>query len=120
MRLWAAGRLYAHLQGHSHRYFTDRHAGALAHRVSETAQATAQVVWSVIAEFWPMVLVVLAALTVLLAVDAALAVFFAGWVALWLAASWYEARQAQQSASRAAQARSATNAALVDAVANHA
>lgn len=120
MRLMAAERLYAHLQGHSHHYFSEHLAGSLAQRVGETAQATSQVVWSLIAEIWPMAVVVISALGVLLTVSGALGIFFLVWVVLWLLVSWRWARQTQRFAYRGAQARSATSGALVDTVVNQA
>lgn len=120
MRLMAAQRLYSHLQGHSQHYFSEHLAGSLAQRVSETAQATSQLVWSLISEIWPMAVVVTAALCILLTASAALGIFFLIWVVLWLFVSWQWARQTQQFAYRGAQARSATSGAIVDTVVNQA
>ena len=49
--------LYVYLQGHSQRYFSNNFAGALAHRISETAMGVNQLLWALIFDFWPVAIV---------------------------------------------------------------
>ena len=45
--------MYEYMQHHAHHYFNNHFAGALAHRINETAMGVTKTLWAVITEFWP-------------------------------------------------------------------
>src|SRR5688572_24097736 len=57
-RHYIARALFEHLQLHSHRFFSENFAGALAHRISEVSHGTNQVLWAALTEFWPIAIVI--------------------------------------------------------------
>jgi ATP-binding cassette subfamily B protein len=120
-RQYVAKALFAYVHGHSHRFLNENFAGALAHRISETALGVNLVMWSIVQEFWPMAIVIGAA-NVLLAVGASpvLGLFMALWSAGFVGISAALARRTQPRAFAASSARSHTAGMVVDSVANHA
>jgi ATP-binding cassette, subfamily B, bacterial len=110
--------LYAYLQHHSHRYLSNDFAGALAHRISETALGVSQTLWSVIFDFWPMVIVFGVAIAVLGAAHRGLALLLGIWALGFVSASFWLATRCRPHAVRAAAARSETTGRVVDAVGN--
>ena len=58
--------LYAYLQYHAPRYFGGHFAGALAHRISETAMSVNHTVWLVFCDFWPILVTFGVSITLLL------------------------------------------------------
>lgn len=118
MRQSVTAATFAYLQHHSHRYFSDHFAGALAHRISETSSSVTQVIRAVLFEFWP-VLIKLAVATMLLwTADAGLALFVGLWSLMFVSVSYQLARRARPHARGHAAARSATTGKIVDAVTN--
>jgi len=111
-------QLYHYLQHHSHRYFSDNFAGALAHRISETSMGVTQTLWSLITEFWPIVIVFSVSVTLLHGAHPQLAAFVGGWAVLFVGISYALARRAQPHAFRASNARSHTTGQVVDSVTN--
>ena len=108
--------LHRWLQGHSQRYLNDNFAGALAHRVGETALAVNQIIGMLLFDLMP-VLLTLAVSTVLLArTNAGLGLALGLWSLVFLAMSWWLARSSQRHALAAAAARSETTGVLVDSV----
>ncbi|KAF0815119.1 putative multidrug export ATP-binding/permease protein [Andreprevotia sp. IGB-42] len=110
--------IYHYLQHHSHRYFSNNFAGALAHRISETSMGVTQTLWSVITEFWPVVIVFSVAITLLYTAHPQLAAFVGTWAVLFIGISYLLARRAQPHAFRASSARSETTGKVVDSVTN--
>ncbi len=110
--------VYHYLQHHSHRYLSSNFAGALAHRISETSMGVTQVLWSMITEFWPIGIVLLASTALLFQAHATLGWFALGWTVLFIGASYLMARRCQPHALRAAAARSETTGTVVDSVTN--
>lgn len=111
-------QLYHHLQHHSHRYFSNHFAGALAHRISETALGVTQTLWSLITEFLPIAIVMSVSVVLLFQAHVQLGWFALGWAVLFTALSYLLARRAQPYAFRAASARSDTTGVVVDSVTN--
>ena len=110
--------LYAYLQHHSHRYLSNDFAGALAHRISETSLGVTQTLWTVIFDFYPMVIVFGVAIGILGHSYHGLAVFVAAWSAVFVCISFWLAMRARPHAVAAAAARSETTGKVVDAVTN--
>jgi ATP-binding cassette subfamily B protein len=110
--------VYHYLQYHSHRYFSNNFAGALAHRISETAMGVTQTLWSVITEFWPVAIVFGVSIVLLFRAHAELGLFVGAWAFFFIAISYALARRCQPHALGAAAARSETTGKLVDSVTN--
>ena len=110
--------LYAYLQHHSQRYFDDSFAGALAHKISETALGVTQSLWAILFDFWPIGITLTVAVTFLSRSSGALAAFVGVWAVLFVAISYALARSCQPYARKHAAARSVTSGKLVDSVSN--
>lgn len=110
--------LYAWLQQHSHRFFSDNFAGALAHRVSETSVGINQTLWMLLFDFWPVAIVLSVSVVLLAGAHGPLALFVALWSVAFVALSYWLATQAQPHTIRAAAARSETTGKIVDSVTN--
>ncbi|CAN92810.1 ABC transporter family carbohydrate exporter [Sorangium cellulosum So ce56] len=110
--------LYAYLQHHSHRYFSNNFAGALAHRISETSMGVSQTLWAILFDFWPIAIVFSVSIGLLYRAHPALAAVVSAWAVLFVGISYWLATRCQPHAVRAASARSETTGKLVDSVTN--
>ena len=97
--------LYHYLQHHSHRYMSSNFAGALAHRVSETAMGTLQILWIIATEFWPIVISIVVATALLFHAHSELGLFSLVWALAFIACSLLDG--AQQPALRTQERRRA-------------
>jgi ATP-binding cassette subfamily B protein len=110
--------LYAYLQYHAPRYFGSHFAGALAHRISETAISVNHTTWSVLCDFWPILVTFAVSIGLLLNVHQGLGMFVAGWVLAYVSLSYWMATHCQPYAQSYAATRSLVNGKIVDAVTN--
>jgi ABC-type multidrug transport system fused ATPase/permease subunit len=110
--------LYAYLQYHAPRYVGGHFAGALAHRISETAMSVNHMVWSVLCDFWPILVTFAVSITLLLNVHQGLSLLVAGWVFAYVSLSYFLAKRCQPYAQGYAATRSQVNGKIVDAVTN--
>ena len=118
LRQLVARTLYHYLQHHSHRYFSENFAGALAHRISEASQGVAQTLWTLITEFWPIAIVIGMANVLLFGANPWLGLFTAAWSLGFVITSFALARRCQPLALAAASGRSETTGHIVDSVTN--
>ena len=118
LRQYTTKALYAYLQYHAPRYFSSHFAGALAHRISETATSVNHTVWSLLCEFWPIVVTFTASIILLLNVNQGLGLLVAGWVIVYVSLSYFLAMRCQPYAQDYAATRSQVNGKIVDAVTN--
>lgn len=110
--------LYAYLQYHAPRYFGSHFAGALAHRISETAMSVNHTTWSVLCDFWPILVTFSVSTTLLLKVNQTLGLLLAGWILAYVSFSYWLAKRCQPYAQTFAAMRSQVNGKLVDSVTN--
>jgi ATP-binding cassette subfamily B protein len=110
--------IYHYLQYHSHRYISSDFAGALAHRISETAMGVAQTLLALLTEFWPAIVALSIAVGLLYGADAGLANFVCAWAVCFVGLSYWLAQRCRPHALRASSARSATTGSIVDSVNN--
>ncbi|TAK62338.1 ABC transporter ATP-binding protein [Methylobacter sp.] len=110
--------LYAYLQYHAPRYFGSHFAGALAHRISETAMSVNHTTWSVLCDFWPILVTFTVSIALLLNVHQGLGLLVAGWVLAYVSLSYWLATRCQPYAKSYAAMRSLVNGKIVDAVTN--
>ncbi|MEQ1637985.1 MAG: ABC transporter ATP-binding protein [Methylococcales bacterium] len=110
--------LYAYLQHHSPRYFGGHFAGALAHRISETAMSVNHTVWSVLFDFWPIMITFAVSIGLLFHVNQSLGLLVAAWVFAYVSLSYWLATRCQPYAQSYAAMRSLVNGKMVDSVTN--
>ena len=110
--------IYHYLQYHSHRYISSDFAGALAHRISETAMGVAQTLLALLTEFWPAIVSLSVAVGLLYGADAGLANFVCVWALCFVGLSYGLAQRCRPHALRASSARSETTGRIVDSVNN--
>ena len=108
--------MYAYLQYHAPRYFGSHFAGALAHRISETAMSVNHTTWSVLCDFWPILVTFSVSIALLLNVHQGLGLLVAGWVLAYVSLSYWLATRCQPYAQSYAATRSLVNGKIVDAV----
>ncbi|QSA98914.1 ABC transporter ATP-binding protein [Methylococcus sp. EFPC2] len=118
LRMRTTRALYSYLQFHSPRYFGDHFAGALAHRISETAMSVNHTIWTLMFDFWPIAVVFGVSIALLFGVHQGLGGFVAGWIAVYVALSYWLATRCQPYAQNFAAVRSQVNGKIVDAVTN--
>lgn len=118
MRKSVCSDLYAYLQHHSQRYFSNHFAGGLAHRITETATSLNHTVWIILFDFWPIAIVFGVSIVLLTRVNHQLALFVSGWVVLFVGISYWLAKRCQPYAQALAAKRSQVNGKIVDAVTN--
>ena len=110
--------VYAFLQNHSHRYFGNNFAGALAHRISEMSQGVNMTLWSLIFDFWPVVITFSVAIVVLLRTNLQLGGLVGAWALAFVGISFWLALRSRPFSINAAAARSETTGKVVDSVTN--
>jgi ATP-binding cassette, subfamily B, bacterial len=110
--------LYSYLQYHSPRYFGEHFAGALAHRISETATSVNHITWLVLCDFWPVIITFTVSSALLLNVHQDLGLLVGGWVLVYVSFSYWLATRCQPYAQNYSAMRSLVNGKIVDAVTN--
>jgi ATP-binding cassette subfamily B protein len=110
--------VYAYLQHHSHRFFSNNFAGALAHRVSEMSQGVNMTLWSLIYDFWPVVITFSVSIAVLLHTNLRLGALVGTWALAFIGISFWLALKSRPFSVKAAAARSETTGKVVDSVTN--
>ena len=110
--------VYAYLQHHSHRYFSNNFAGALVHRISEMSQGVNMTLWLLIVDFWPVVITFGVSIMILLHTSLPLGSLVAAWATVFIGISFLLARKSRPFSVKAAAARSETTGKVVDSVTN--
>src|ERR1700759_1108367 len=110
--------MYAYLQHHSHRFLSNDFAGALAHKISETSMGYSQTIWTLIFDFYPMIIVFGVAIFMLGHAHRGLAEFVGIWAVCFVCLSFWLATRTRPYAVAASAARSETTGRVVDAVTN--
>ena len=110
--------LFAYLQQHSQRYFMSNFAGSLANRIAEVAMSVAYTVWTVMFDFWPLIISFGVSLALLAGVNVKLALVLAAWTGAYVAISFVLARRCRRYAREYAAARSLVSGKIVDSVTN--
>ena len=110
--------LFAYLQLHSQRYFLSNFAGSLANRIAEVAMGVAQTLWTVLFDFWPLVISFVVSQILLAQVNGRLALVLGAWILVYVTVSFLLARRCRRYARDYAAARSAVSGTIVDSVSN--
>ncbi len=110
--------LFAYLQHHSQRYFLSNFAGSLANRIAEVSMSVAHTVWTVLFDFWPLMIAFSVSLILLIGVNVNLALALGTWIAGYVAISYILAQRCRRYARDYAAARSLVSGKIVDSVTN--
>jgi len=110
--------LFSYLQHHSQRYFLSHFAGSLANRLSEVSMSVAHLFWTVLFDFWPLVISFSVSLFLLLGVHLELALTLGIWIACYVLISFLLARRCRRYARAYAASRSLVSGKIVDSVSN--
>ncbi len=113
-----ARELFAYLQQHSHRYFSNNFAGSLSARISETSVGVNMTISTAIFEFMPLLVTLSVSVVLLYQASLALALFTLTWAVAFVGVSFWLARRARPYAQRHAAARAETSGRIVDSVSN--
>ncbi len=110
--------LFAYLQHHSQNYFMSNFAGSLANRISEVSMSVAFTVWTVLFDFWPLLISFAVSLILLFGVNTELASIVGVWTAVYIVVSYVLAKRCRNYAKQYAAARSLVSGKIVDSVTN--
>ncbi len=110
--------LFHYLQYHSQRFFLSHFAGSIGNRISEVAMSVAHTVWTILFDFWPLLISFSVSLLLLFGVDQHLAFTLAGWIALYILISFVLALKCRHYAQQYAASRSLVSGKIVDSVTN--
>jgi ATP-binding cassette subfamily B protein len=110
--------VFAYLQQHSHRFVNNEFAGALAHRVSETAMGVNQTLSILLFDLIPLLFTLSLATLVLWTASPLLAMLMLGWSLVFITVCYFLAKRSHPKAQRYAAARSTSTGKVVDAVTN--
>jgi ATP-binding cassette subfamily B protein len=110
--------LFAYLQHHSQRYFLSNFAGSLANRIAEVSMSVAHTLWTVLFDFWPLVISFSVSLVLLAGVNLSLAAALGAWIAVYVTISYVLALRCRSYARKYAAARSLVSGKIVDSVTN--
>jgi ATP-binding cassette subfamily B protein len=110
--------LFAYLQLHSHRYFSERFAGSLSQRISEASVGLLEINYMAVVELMPIAVTLIGSLILLATASLWLSLGLFVWMLVYVTTSYLMARRAQVFAHAHAEARSTTSGKIVDAVTN--
>ncbi|MGR8920693.1 MAG: ABC transporter ATP-binding protein [Gammaproteobacteria bacterium] len=110
--------LFAYLQHHSQRYFMSNFAGSIANRIAEVSMSVAHTVWTVLFDFWPLIIAFSVSLVLLAGVNGDLAAVLGAWTVAYVAVSFLLALRCRRYARDYAAARSLVSGKIVDSVSN--
>ncbi len=110
--------LFAYLQHHSQQFFLSHFAGSLGNRISEVSMSVAHTVWTVLFDFWPLVITFTVSLFLLFSVSERLAITLAAWIASYVLISFWLALKCRKLAREYAASRSLVSGKIVDSVTN--
>ncbi len=110
--------LFGFLQLHSQRYFMSNFAGSIANRIAEVSMSVAHTIWTVLFDFWPLLIAFSVSLVLLAGVNVKLALVLGVWTVSYVAVSYLLALRCRRYASAYAAARSVVSGKIVDSVSN--
>ena len=110
--------LFRYLQFHSHNYFVSHFSGSLANRISEVALSCMHALWTIVFDFFPLIIKSAVALIILFNTTAELALVLTIWLGLYTFISIYLARRCKDYSMKFAAARSKVTGKIVDSVTN--
>ncbi len=110
--------LFSYLQHHSHRYFISHFAGSLANRIAEVSMSCMHALWTIVFEFYPLIIKSLFAFFILYSASEKLALMLSLWLGVYIYVSYLLAKRCKNYAQDFAAARSLVTGKIVDSVTN--
>ncbi len=110
---------FEYLIGHSYDFFISHFAGSLTHRVNRFSRAFEAMFDAIILQFFPTMLYIMGAVTILFLRNRTLGVALGIWVLCFVAFQFFVARLRQPLRAARAEADSAVTGALADSISNH-
>ncbi len=110
--------LYHYLQYHSQRFFSSHFSGSLSNRINEVSMSVNHSTWTILFDFWPIIVTFSFSLYLLLNAHVGLGMFLGGWILFYITVSYFLARKCREYAKNYAEARSTVSGKIVDAVTN--
>lgn len=110
--------LFSYLQQHSQQFFLSHFAGSLGNRISEVSMSVAHAIWTVLFDFWPLVISFTVSLILLFSVNTDLALTLAYWLSAYVIISFLLAYKCREYAREYAASRSLVSGKIVDSVTN--
>jgi len=110
--------LFSYLQHHSHRYFISHFAGSLANRIAEVSMSSMHTLWTIMFDFYPLIIKSAVALIILMNASSELALALSLWLGVYIYVSYLLARRCRVYAQDFAAARSLVTGKIVDSVTN--
>ena len=110
--------LFSYLQHHSHRYFITHFAGSLANRIAEVSMSSMHALWTVVFDFYPLIIKSAVALFLLINASDELALVLSLWLGIYVYVSYLLAKRCRVYAQDFAEARSLVTGKVVDSVTN--
>jgi ATP-binding cassette subfamily B protein len=110
--------IYHYLQFHSHRFFMSSFAGTLSNRISEVSMGVNHSLWTVLFDFWPVMISFGVSLFLVSQVNFSLFLFLGGWISIYVIVSFALATRCRKYAKEFAATRSQVSGKIVDAVTN--
>lgn len=110
--------IFSYILHHSHRYFISHFAGSLASRIAEVSTSCMHALWTVIFDFYPLIIKSLVALIVLFSASSDLALVLSLWLGIYIFVSFLLARRCRVYSQEFAAARSLVTGKVVDSVTN--
>lgn len=110
--------LYHYLQYHSQRFFSSHFSGSLSNRISEVSMSVNHCMWTILFDFWPIIVTFSVSLYLLLNAHWDLGIFLGGWIVFYIVVSFLLAKKCREYSKSFAEARSTVSGKIVDAVTN--
>jgi ATP-binding cassette subfamily B protein len=110
--------LYHYLQFHSHRFFMGNFAGTLSNRIAEVSMGVNHSLWTVLFDFWPVIISFSVSLFLIWQVNDSLFSFLSLWIFIYVIVSFLLATRCRKYAKVFAATRSQVSGKIVDAVTN--
>ncbi len=110
--------LYHYLQYHSQRFFSSHFSGSLSNRISEVSMSVNHALWTILFDFWPVIVTFSFSLYLLLNAHSGLGLFLGGWIVFYIVVSYLLALKSRDYSKKYAEARSTVSGKIVDAVTN--
>ena len=110
--------IFSYIQNHSHRFFTTNFSGSLANRINEVSVGINHGLWTVMFDFWPVLITFTVSMVLLATAHVQMAIYLGGWIFLYVLISFTLASRARSYAKKFAAARSQVSGKIVDSVTN--
>lgn len=118
LRRYVRNTIYHYLQYHSQKFFISSFSGSLSNRISEVAMGVSHSLWTILFDFWPVIITFSVSMFLLAKSSVTLATLLGGWIFVYTIVSFLLATKCREYAKKFASARSTVSGKIVDGVTN--